>query len=147
MSAKGQLRAAVEAAPVHASTKSGGAPPNVCGSASGDDVFNSWFGSVQLEEFVAGKARLSVSTRFLKSWIEGHYQEKLLAALSSELRWRVRSRDLRSFDAHTRRVRRRSRAEPVAEPLAAGGDANSDEARLKPAVGARRRLARRSTDA
>jgi chromosomal replication initiator protein len=51
----------------------------------GDDVFNSWFGSLRLEEFVAGKARLSVSTRFLKSWIEGHYLERLLSALSSEL--------------------------------------------------------------
>ncbi len=50
----------------------------------GADVFNSWFGSLQLEEVVAGRARLSVSTRFLKSWIEGHYLEKVLSALCAE---------------------------------------------------------------
>ena len=50
----------------------------------GEDVFNSWFASLRLEEFVAGRARFSVSTRFLKSWIEGHYQAKLLAAFAAE---------------------------------------------------------------
>jgi len=40
---------------------------------------------VRLEAFGGGRARLSVSTRFLKSWIEGHYQEKLMAALAAEL--------------------------------------------------------------
>ena len=54
-------------------------------AALGDSVFNSWFGSLKLEEIVSGRARLSVSTRFLKSWIEGHYQEKVLAALSQEI--------------------------------------------------------------
>jgi chromosomal replication initiator protein len=54
-------------------------------AAVGENVFNSWFGSLRLEEFVGGRVRLSVSTRFLKSWIEGHYQEKLLFALSCEL--------------------------------------------------------------
>jgi len=54
-------------------------------AALSDSVFNSWFGSLRLEEVVAGRARLSVSTRFLKSWIEGHYQEKVLAALAQEI--------------------------------------------------------------
>ncbi len=51
----------------------------------GEDVYNSWFGSLQLEDFDTGRARLSVSTRFLKSWIESHYQVKLLQALDAEL--------------------------------------------------------------
>lgn len=51
----------------------------------GEDVFNSWFGSLQLEDFTAGRARLSVSTRFLKSWIEAHYIEKLVQTLGAEL--------------------------------------------------------------
>src|SRR5262249_35966505 len=51
----------------------------------GENVFVSWFASVRLEEFAGGRARLSVSTRFLKSWIESHYQEKLCAALAAEL--------------------------------------------------------------
>jgi chromosomal replication initiator protein len=51
----------------------------------GEDVFTSWFGSLQLESVDAGRALFSVSTRFLKSWIESHYQEKILAALDAEL--------------------------------------------------------------
>ncbi|HXT06771.1 MAG TPA: chromosomal replication initiator protein DnaA [Roseiarcus sp.] len=51
----------------------------------GEDVFNSWFGGLRLEEFISGRARFSVSTRFLKSWIEAHYQEKLFSALAAEL--------------------------------------------------------------
>ena len=51
----------------------------------GEDVFGSWFGSLQLEEFAAGRARLSVSTRFLKSWIEAHYNDRLIQALDAEL--------------------------------------------------------------
>ena len=50
----------------------------------GEDVFTSWFGSLQLESIDAGRALFSVSTRFLKSWIESHYQEKILAALEAE---------------------------------------------------------------
>jgi chromosomal replication initiator protein len=50
----------------------------------GDDVFNSWFGSLRLEALVAGRAQFSVSTRFLKSWIESRYQDKLLTAFAEE---------------------------------------------------------------
>jgi chromosomal replication initiator protein len=50
----------------------------------GDDVFNSWFGSLRLEALAAGRARFSVSTRFLKSWIESRYQDKLLSAFAEE---------------------------------------------------------------
>jgi chromosomal replication initiator protein len=51
----------------------------------GEDVFGSWFGSLRLEEYSAGRARLSVSTRFLKSWLEAHYIEKVIQALDAEL--------------------------------------------------------------
>ena len=51
----------------------------------GEDVFSSWFPSLRLEEVVAGQAMFSISTRFLKSWVEAHYQEKILAALNVEL--------------------------------------------------------------
>ena len=39
----------------------------------GDDIFNSWFGRIALESVSSGQARLSVPTRFLKSWIDTHY--------------------------------------------------------------------------
>ena len=51
----------------------------------GEDVFSSWFPSLRLEEVVAGHAMFSISTRFLKSWVEAHYQEKIVAALNVEI--------------------------------------------------------------
>ena len=50
----------------------------------GDDVFNSWFARIEFEEADASTVYLSVPTRFLKSWINSHYGEKLLALWNSE---------------------------------------------------------------
>ena len=50
----------------------------------GEDVFSSWFGSLRLESIEAGRAVFTISTRFLKSWIDSHYQEKILSALAVE---------------------------------------------------------------
>ncbi len=50
----------------------------------GEDVFSSWFGRLELESLADGTASLSVPTKFLKSWIQSHYAEKLLAALTME---------------------------------------------------------------
>jgi chromosomal replication initiator protein len=43
----------------------------------GEDVVASWFGSLELSGIEDGVARLSVPTRFLKSWIETHYADRL----------------------------------------------------------------------
>src|SRR5208283_1966985 len=51
----------------------------------GEDIFNSWFGRIELESVAGGQARLSVPTRFLKSWIDTHYQGPITAALASEV--------------------------------------------------------------
>jgi chromosomal replication initiator protein len=51
----------------------------------GEDVFNSWFGRIELEEVGGGQARLSVPTRFLKSWIDTHYLGHIGGALGSEV--------------------------------------------------------------
>jgi chromosomal replication initiator protein len=51
----------------------------------GEDVFNSWFGRLELEQTSDGQARLSVPTRFLKSWIDTHYLSQIYAALSAEV--------------------------------------------------------------
>ncbi|RBP00793.1 chromosomal replication initiator protein [Roseiarcus fermentans] len=50
----------------------------------GDDIFNSWFGRIELEAVAGGHARLSVPTRFLKSWIDTHYLGHITAALAAE---------------------------------------------------------------
>ena len=53
-------------------------------SEVGDDVFSSWFGRMELEGIDDGGVRLSVPTRFLKSWIQSHYAEKVLSCWQSE---------------------------------------------------------------
>jgi chromosomal replication initiator protein len=50
----------------------------------GEDVYSSWFARMELEGLEAGTARLSVPTRFLKSWIQSHYAEKLLTCWQTE---------------------------------------------------------------
>ena len=51
----------------------------------GDAIFNSWFGSLNLELVGSGQARLSVPTRFLKSWIVTHYAGHVASALNAEV--------------------------------------------------------------
>jgi chromosomal replication initiator protein len=51
----------------------------------GEDIFNSWFGRIELEEVSGGHARLSVPTRFLKSWIDAHYLGHIGGALGAEV--------------------------------------------------------------
>jgi chromosomal replication initiator protein len=51
----------------------------------GEDVFSSWFGRLELEAVANRHARFTVPTRFLKSWIESHYIDRILATLNGEI--------------------------------------------------------------
>jgi chromosomal replication initiator protein len=51
----------------------------------GENVFNSWFGCLKLDSIEGDRAQFSVPTRFLKSWIEAHYSDRILAALEAEI--------------------------------------------------------------
>ena len=51
---------------------------------SGEEVFTSWFGRLELDGIADGTAQLSVPTKFLKSWIQSHYQERMLKILAAE---------------------------------------------------------------
>ena len=51
----------------------------------GEDVFSSWFARLDLDAVVDDTAQMSVPTRFLRSWIQTHYLDKILALLASEL--------------------------------------------------------------
>jgi chromosomal replication initiator protein len=53
-------------------------------AAVGEDVFNSWFARLELEELMDDLAHLSVPTRFLCSWIQSNYAEKILDAFKAE---------------------------------------------------------------
>src|SRR2546423_829598 len=51
----------------------------------GEDIFSSWFTRMDLDGIDDDTVRLTVPTRFLKSWIQAHYAERLLACCRAEL--------------------------------------------------------------
>jgi chromosomal replication initiator protein len=51
----------------------------------GEDIYSSWFARMDLEAIDEGAVRLSVPTRFLKSWIQSHYAERVLACWQAEV--------------------------------------------------------------
>ena len=53
-------------------------------SEFGEDVFTSWFQGLMLDRVDDGVAYLTVPTRFLKTWIQSHYADRI-AALFSDL--------------------------------------------------------------
>src|ERR1700747_1842924 len=54
-------------------------------SSVGEDVYTSWFARMDLEGVKDESVRLSVPTRFLKSWIQAHYAERVLSAWQAEM--------------------------------------------------------------
>ncbi|RAI42650.1 helix-turn-helix domain-containing protein [Rhodoplanes roseus] len=50
-------------------------------SAVGADAYDAWLGSLHLEALRGGTAHLTVPTRFLRTWIEQHHRDVILAAL------------------------------------------------------------------
>jgi chromosomal replication initiator protein len=53
-------------------------------AAVGEDVYGSWFARMELEELVDDLAHLSVPTRFLCSWVQSNYADKILEAFKAE---------------------------------------------------------------
>jgi chromosomal replication initiator protein len=54
-------------------------------SSVGEDVYTSWFARMDLEGVQQESVRLSVPTRFLKSWIQAHYAERVLSCWQAEM--------------------------------------------------------------
>jgi chromosomal replication initiator protein len=80
----------------------------------GEDIFTSWFARMDLEGIEGETVRLSVATRFLKSWIQSHYGEKVLLCWQSEIA------ALRRIDIVVRSavIRQNCAAAKAAEPIA-----------------------------
>src|SRR6202451_1992038 len=51
----------------------------------GEDVYTSGFARMDLESVEQESVRLSVPTRFLKSWIQAHYAERVLTCWQAEM--------------------------------------------------------------
>src|SRR3981081_1825517 len=54
-------------------------------SSVGEDVYSSWFARLALESVQQESVQLSVPTRFLKSWIQAHYAERVLTCWQAEM--------------------------------------------------------------
>ena len=76
----------------------------------GEDIFSSWFARMELENIDSETVRLSVPTRFLKSWIQAHYAERVLGC------WRGEQPSLRRIDLAVRSAVIRSAAQPIKAP-------------------------------
>ena len=50
----------------------------------GEDVYSSWFRSLMLESIDTGTANFTVPTKFLRSWLEQHFADRILALLGEE---------------------------------------------------------------
>jgi chromosomal replication initiator protein len=62
----------------------------------GDDIFQSWFARMDLENIEDRTAHMSVPTRFLKSWIASHYTDRVLAC------WRAEVPDIQKIEVSVR---------------------------------------------
>jgi chromosomal replication initiator protein len=62
----------------------------------GEDIFQSWFARMDLERIEVNTAHLSVPTRFLKSWIQSHYTDRVLAC------WQSENADIQKIDVTVR---------------------------------------------
>jgi chromosomal replication initiator protein len=62
----------------------------------GEDIFQSWFARMDLERIEVNTAHLSVPTRFLKSWIQSHYTDRVLAC------WRGENADIQKIEVAVR---------------------------------------------
>ncbi len=51
----------------------------------GEDVFTSWFARLELEEIVDDLVHLSAPTRFLCSWVQSNYAERILEAFRHDV--------------------------------------------------------------
>jgi chromosomal replication initiator protein len=94
----------------------------------GEDVYSSWFGRVEFEEADTGTVYLSVPTRFLKSWINSHYGEKLLGLWKAEQKSIARVELIARGAVRAKAVLRQEQADAqvaliAAQPIAAAAAA------------------------
>ena len=57
-----------------------------CGRRLGDDIFTSWFHTLEFEAFDAKTVKVSVPVKFLKTWIQSHYSDDLLSCCRAEFK-------------------------------------------------------------
>lgn len=89
----------------------------------GDAVYSSWFARLELDRIERDVAFCSVPTKFLKSWIQSHYNDRLVPVISAELP------DVRSVIIDVRMAARRP-ADRIEPHLIAAATPRATEVRL-----------------
>jgi DnaA N-terminal domain/ClpX C4-type zinc finger len=56
----------------------------------GEDIYQSWFSSIELEELSDGIVYLSAPVKFIQKWIQAHYADELLGVVAKRFMY-VRS--------------------------------------------------------
>ena len=105
----------------------------------GEDIFSSWFARMELEGATNDTVRFSVPTKFLKSWIQSHYAERVLAC------WQAEDPIICKIDLSVRSAVIRQAAAPLAHPEPAcqnrpGGDTHDVRGPTAPALAAHEAL-------
>jgi len=52
----------------------------------GEEVFQSWFKSMEFEDFDGKALRITVPVKFLRNWIQSHYMDDLVASCAAEFK-------------------------------------------------------------
>ena len=52
----------------------------------GEDIYSSWFNAMEFDSFDGRLVKVSVPVKFLRTWIQAHYSEQLLASCKSEFK-------------------------------------------------------------
>jgi chromosomal replication initiator protein len=96
----------------------------------GEAVYTSWLARLELVRIENGVAHLSVPTKFLKSWIQSHYTDRIRAIVSSEfggierLNVEVRSSSKMRIPLRDPNLERKISG-PVQAPAASSGNAGA----------------------
>jgi chromosomal replication initiator protein len=105
----------------------------------GEDVFSSWFKSIEIEAVEEEAVRLSVPTRFLKSWIDHHYKDRIIGRWSEEAGRQIRIDLTVRTAANARAVIKpkpaADAARTVPQPMAARGPEHAPVTQGRDALG------------
>ena len=100
----------------------------------GDDIFTSWFNALDFESFEASTVKFSVPVKFLRTWIQSHYSEDLLACCQAEFKGAEKVEVVLRQPGNNAGARMEAEAAAAAEPAnaARNGSAQSDAGQRGP---------------
>lgn len=122
-------------------------------TALGEEIFTSWFEGAQFAGYDGGVITLSVSTKFLRTWIETHYNDQVQNAWREfdadilRVDWVVRGAiRARAVGATVQQLRPTMSQDALPAPVSFGGGSGSGQGGVSaPAAPARQGLDRRLT--